>query len=316
MDYSQARTLKYGSSNRHRTFVFGLCAAVVALTVSIPLHGGDIYYSRHTREHFRHNMPATVRADHPAIIPVAAAIRAVTTKPLEQIVMVNDVTHLLVDYDDDERVYGVEEFHATFDEMLARRRSAGWLYLRDDCDGRAVFAAHLLSALGIPWRLEASYWKEHAWIVARVGGVDYDLLDLRRNAPETNRLSYKIFGHMFVRASVRPPAFSWRRAWAQRTGRDLQSGLALGLLTVDSNRNRQRERYATDWSQKSPAGRRSPVEDRALSGNVAGFPYGEPLQFATVANVSPAPKSVQTSSIGVATGSPNSQTPPPETAAQ
>jgi hypothetical protein len=316
VDSSQARTLTYGTSKRLRTFVFGLCAAVVTLTVSIPLHGGDIYYTRHTREHFRHNMAATVRANHPAIVPVAAAIRAVTTKPIEQIVMVNDVTHLLVDYDDDERVYGSEEFHATFDEMLARRRLAGWLYLRDDCDGRAVFAAHLLSALGIPWRLEASYWKEHAWIVARVGGVDYDLLDLRRNAPETSRLSYKLLGHMFVRASVRPPAFSWRRAWAQRTGRDLQSGLALGLLTVDSNRNRQRERYATDWSQKSPSGHRSPVEDRALAGNVAGFPYGEPLQFAAVANVGPTPSAVQVSSIGVATGSPNSHSPLPDAPAQ
>jgi hypothetical protein len=316
VDHSKARTLKYGTSNRHRTFVFGLSAALIALTVSIPLHGGDIYYSRHTREHFRHNMAATVRANHPAIIPVAAAIRAVSNKPLEQIVMVNDVTHLLVDYDDDERVYGTEEFHATFDEMLARRRRAGWLYLRDDCDGRAVFAAHLLSALGIPWRLEASYWKEHAWIVARVGGVDYDLLDLRRNAPETSRLSYKLFGHLFVRASVRPPAFSWRRAWAQRTGRDLQSGLALGLLTVDSNRGRQRERYATDWSQKSPAGQLSPIDDRILSSNVAGFPYGEPLHIASIATVGPIPKQVPTPSLGVATGSPNSQTPLPEISAQ
>jgi hypothetical protein len=252
-------------------------------------------------------MAATVRANHPAITPVAAAIRAVTTKPLEQLVMVNDVTHLLVDYDDDERVYGVEEYHATLDEMLARRRQSGWLYLRDDCDGRAVFAAHLLSALGIPWRFEASYWKEHAWIVARVGGVDYDLLDLRRNAPETNRLSYKVLGHLFVRGSVRPPPFAWRRAWAQRTDRDLAKGLALGLLTVDSTASRQRERYAMDWTQRSPTGRLSPVDDRAFSVTVAGFPYGEPLHVAAIAKVAPAPKpTAQTPALGVATGSPNS----------
>jgi hypothetical protein len=254
-------------------------------------------------------MPNSVRANHPAILPVVAAIRSVTSNPIEQIVMVNDVTHLLVDYDDDARVYGAEEFHATFDEMLARRRQAGWLYLRDDCDGRAVFAAHLLSALSIPWRLEASYWKEHAWIVARVNGVDYDLLDLRRNAPETNRLSYKVFGHMFVRDSVRPPAFAWRRAWAQRTGRDLSTGLVLGLLTLDSNANRQRERYATDWSRKSPSDRLSPVDDRALGATVAGFPYGEPLHVGALASASPAPKQAQTPALGVATGSANSQTP-------
>ena len=288
-----------------------MSVALVSLAISLPqsAQGGDVYYSRHTREHFRHNMAASVRPNHPAILPVADAIRAVTTKPLEQIVMVNDVTHLLVDYDDDERVYGTEEFHATFDEMLARRRRAGWLYLRDDCDGRAVFAAHLLAALGIPWRLEASYWKEHAWIVARVNGVDYDLLDLRRNAPETNRISYKLFGHMFVRDSVRPPAFSWRRAWARNTGRDLASGLALGLLTVDSNASRQRERYAMDWSQRSPSGQLSPVDDRALSVNIAGFPYGEPLHNTAIASVRPVPKDPQAPALGVATGSPNSTTP-------
>ena len=266
-------------------------------------------YQRHTREHFRRSMPASVRANHPAIVPVAAAIRAVTTKPLEQIVMVNDVTHLLVDYDDDNRVYGAEEYHATLEEMLSRRRESGWLYLRDDCDGRAVFAAHLLSALGIPWRLEASYWKEHAWIVARVGGVDYDLLDLRRNAPETNRVSYKLFGHLFVRGSVRPPPFPWRRAWAQQTNRDLAKGLALGLLTVDSSPERQRERYATDWSQRSPSGHLSPVDDRAFSVTVAGFPYGEPLHVAALAKATPAPKQAPVPALCVATGSPNSATP-------
>jgi hypothetical protein len=255
-----------------------MSAAFVALSISMPpaVHGRDDVYTRHTRDHYRHNLAASVRPNHYAIVPVAAAIRSVTAKPLEQLVMVNDVTHLLVDYDDDERVYGTEEYHATLDEMLARRRQAGWLYLRDDCDGRAVFAAHLLATLGIPWRLDASYWKEHAWIVARVGGVEYDLLDLRRNAPETNRMSYKLFGHMFVRPSVRPPGFAWRRAWAQRTERDFQTGLALGVLTVDSTASRQRERYATDWTQRSPSSYLSPVDDRALSVTVAGFPYGEP----------------------------------------
>jgi len=62
-------------------------------------------------------------------------------------------------------------------------------------------AAHLLAALGIPFRLEASYWKEHEGVIARVGDVDCDQLDLRRNAPETRRLSYKLIGHLFVRAS-------------------------------------------------------------------------------------------------------------------
>lgn len=281
---------------------------MLALSMWTPpaMHGGEVIYPRHTREHFRHNMAATVRADHPAILPVAAAIRAVTSNPLEQIVMVNDVTHLLVDYDDDERVYGVEEFHATLDEMLARRRQGGWLYLRDDCDGRAVFAAHLLASLGIEWRLEASYWKEHAWVVARVNGVDYDLLDLRRNAPETNRFAYKVLGHFFVRPSVRPPAFAWRRAWAEQTHRDLHLGLELGLLTLDSTSESEHERYATDWTTKSPGGKMSPIDDRALTATVAGFPYGESLHVAAIAKIAPAPKQTTVPALGGATSSSNS----------
>ncbi len=243
-------------------------------------------------------------------MPVAAAIRSVTKNPLEQLAMVNDVTHLLVDYDDDERVYGSGEFHATFEEMLSRRRESGWLYLRDDCDGRAIFAAHLLAALGIPWRLEASYWKEHAWIVARVGRAEYDLLDLRSGAPETNRLSYKLFGHLFVRPSVRPPSFSWRRAWAERTGRDLRIGKTLGLLTIDSGPGSQRERYATDWTARVPHGNISPVDDRVLTATVAGFPFGEPLQIGAMAGggASPVekPNAAPGVALGVTTGSPAS----------
>lgn len=266
---------------------------------------------RHTREYFRNSMPATVRADHPAMRPLVAAIRAITADPLQQIVVVNDISHLLIDYDDDQRVYGSEEFHATFDEMLARRRQAGWVYLRDDCDGRAVFAAHLLAALGISWRLEASYWKEHAWIVARVGGVDYDLLDLRSGAPETDRLSYKVLGRHFVRASKRPPAFAWRRAWAQRTNRNFEVGMTLGLLAIDSTPARQYERFATDWTTRAPNSVGSPVEDRFATVAIAGFPYGEQLNPGVmVAQAStPVAKPARVSAaagaadLGVATGS-------------
>jgi hypothetical protein len=250
-----------------------------------------------------------VRPDHPAIVPVANAIRAVTRNPLEQIVMVNDVTHLLVDYDEDERVYGTPEFHATLEEMLARRRQAGWLYLRDDCDGRAVFAAHLLAALGIPWRLEASYWKEHAWVVARINGVDYDLLDLRKNSPETDRASYKLFGHFFVRKSHRPPLFSWRRAWAERTNRDLHAGLALGLLSVDSKADGQKERYATDWTQRSPDGELSPLDDRVLTATIAGFPYGESLHVAAIASVKPSSQPAPAPALAARTKSAHTITP-------
>lgn len=309
MENTQRRNKLQAGIRRRRSLVGIALACILGLAGSYP-HAADAGVFggiRHTRDHFRNRMPRTIRADHPAILPVAHAIRAVTTDPLEQIGMVNDVTHLLVDYDDDERVYGSAEFHATFEEMLARRRQAGWIYLRDDCDGRAVFAAHLLSALGIKWRFEASYWKEHAWIVARVNGVDYDLLDLRSGAPETNRLSYKLVGHMFVRPSKRPPPFSWRRAWAQRTGRDFQIGMTLGLLAPDSLPGVTRERYATDWTSRVPHGSLSPIEDRFTAAKVAGFPYGEPLRVGAIATAPvPADKPAPGTALGVTTSSPAS----------
>lgn len=284
--------------------------ATLFLTSGLPnrMNAGSARFDRHTREFFRYEMPQTVRADHPVITPVAAAIRAITSNPLQQIVMVNDITHLLVDYDEDNRVYGAIEFHATFEEMLTRRRQAGWLYLRDDCDGRAVFAAHLLASLGIEWRLEASFWKQHAWIVARVNGIDYDLLDLRRDAPEIDHISYKLIGRHFVRASHRPPTFAWRRAWAERTGRDVNIGLMLGMLTVDSKPGNVHQRYATDWTQKFPAGSHSPVDERTLSSLIAGFPYGEPLYVGALAsadNIAPAANS-NSVTMGVNTSSSHS----------
>lgn len=243
---------------------------------------------RHGMEYFRKEMWRTIRADHPAILPVADAIRAITNDPLEQIVMVNDVTHLLVDYDDDVRVYGVDDFHATLDEMIQRRRAGGWAYLRDDCDGRAVFAAHLLSSLGIPWRLEASFWKEHAWITARVNGVQYDLLDLRKDARETNRIAYKVFGKHFVRASKPPPYFDWRGAWGTRTGRNLQVGLTLGMLSLDSTSVAMHSRRATDWTREAQGVAQPPPDHaRSLATGRAAVPYGEPLFVGAIATVTP-----------------------------
>ncbi len=245
---------------------------------------------RHSIRHFRTEMGKTVRADHPAVQPIATAIREITTDRLQQLVIVNDVSHLLVDYDDDRRIYGPQEYHATLDEMIARRRNAGWAYMRDDCDGRAVLAAHILSALGITWRLEASYWKEHAWIVAEIGGVEYDLLDLRGNARETDRLSYKLFGRFFVRSSRPPPHFDWREAWVTRSKRDLQLGLTLGLLTLDSTKTSMRTRYATNWTKRAPQNPLPPLDDaRTLMAGVAAFPYGEPLHLGALDKVKSTP---------------------------
>jgi hypothetical protein len=243
-------------------------------------------HARDSRARFRNDMPRTIRSDHPAIVPVVAAIRAITSDPLEQIVMVNDVSHLLVDYDEDERVYGRAEYHATLDEMIARRRETGWVYLRDDCDGRAVFAAHLLAALDIPWRFEASYWQRHAWIVASVGGIEYDLLELRGVTPGQKKLSYRLVGRHFVRPTRPAPYFGWRRAWQDRTARNVEIGKCLGLLELNSTGRQLNERIATDWTKVHPSGDVSPFDQRMISASFAAFPYRDnlhPDSFATMA---------------------------------
>lgn len=248
----------------------GLAAAPVA---ALPLRPEK----ESTIATYRHDLVRTVRADHPAILPVADAVRAVTRDPLQQLVMVNDVTHLLVDFDEDWRVYGREEYHATLDEMLQNRRENGWLYLRDDCDGRAVFAAHLLSSLGIKWRFEASRVKAHAWIVATVGGKEYDLLDYQPEGAPVNSAAYKMWAWT-LRDPVHPPLFEWRREWAKRTQFDVGVGVQLGLLFPDSTRDNLRERRSTDWAKLAPGAPTTPADERALALSVAGFPLGEALQ--------------------------------------
>lgn len=266
---------------RAGSYAFVLALSTLSFDSSAVAEAGVMPHRNHTRDgraRFRTEMPRTVRPDHPAIAPVAAAIRSVTSDPLEQIVMVNDVTHLLVDYDEDERVYGRKEYHATLDEMIARRRESGWVYLRDDCDGRAVFAAHLLAALDIPWRFEASYWQRHAWIVACVDGVDYDLLELRSTTPAHQKLSYRMIGRHFVRPTRSAPHFKWRLAWQERTAQNLEVGKRLGLLELNSTSDRMGTRFATDWTKLHPRGDVSPFDSKMVSASVAAFPYGETLR--------------------------------------
>lgn len=277
------------------------CIVLAALFVPTTAHSSGPTNERHTRHRFRQEMPRTVRADHPAILPVAEAIRTITLDPLQQIVVVHDVAHLLVEYDDDRRVYGRGDYHATLDEMLIRRQQAGWLYLRDDCDGRAVFAAHLLSALQIPWRLEASYWKRHAWIVACIDGVEYDLLDLREDDPEMKDWAYRYFGRWFTRDSRPPARFNWRSLWAERTGRDLNVGWQLGMFALDSTTERPRQRYSIDWAKRRPDLQASPFDERTLTAAHAGFPLGESLRtggFATNDSAVPTPATEQHAPLG------------------
>lgn len=289
MDYTRRRI--FDSQASARGFA-GALLYILLIVVAFAAPSSDTTpgpaQDRNSIWYFRHEMWRTVSANNPYILPVARAIRAVTTDPLQQLVMVNDVTHLLVDYDSDMRVYGMEDFHATLNEMIARRRAGGWAYLRDDCDGQAVFAAHLLASLGIPWHFAASYWKQHAWVVATVNGVNYDLLDLLKSPP--HNLAYRMFGHYFVRPSHPPPSFDWRDAWAVRTHSNLKIGLELGMLTLNSTKYAMQQRHATDWTEIDPHGKYPPPDkNNALFAGVAGFPYGEPLFTGALAAAKPKP---------------------------
>lgn len=244
------------SRRRARWLVLGVLLLTIAgPLLSAPPATGTRAYRRDAFAAFRHDLPRTVRADHPLTAPLAAAIRRLSLDPLEQLALVQHVTRALVDYDHDQRVYGRREFHATLDQMIARQHAAGWVSLRDDCDGEALFAAHLLAALDLPWRLEASRWKSHAWVSAWVDGVRYDLLDLEPGNPELATPAYRWVGRRVLRASRPPPPFAWRTAWRERTGADPELGLRLGLVLRDPDTGLLQPRHPVNLALRDGAER-------------------------------------------------------------
>lgn len=228
--------------------VFALAFPVVSAAIPAAAAGTQSM-TRHapaTPFRFRRTMPAQIEAGHPLIRPVADALRRLSDDPLEQLSFVHQVSRLLVEYDSDRRVYGRDDWHATLDEMIERQHESGWRYLRDDCDGRAVFAAHLLADLGIPWRLEASSLKRHAWVSAEVGGVRYDVLDLAPDDPELQDALYRFVGRWVLRKSHLPPRSDLRRAWRERADGNPGAGLTLGLLEIDADGRGLRPRYVVN----------------------------------------------------------------------
>lgn len=199
---------------------------------------------------FRRVMPVTVRVGHPAVAGVADGIRRLSDDPVEQLSFVAQATRLLVEYDSDRRVYGRRDWHATLDQMVARAEASGWTYLRDDCDGRAVFAAHVLEELGFRWRLKASGLKRHAWVSVVVAGRAYDLLDLRPDDPELQTLAYRAVGRWLVRRSQPPPFTDLRARWRRR-GADVALGRTLGLITVAPGGGEAQPRFAVNWVRRA-----------------------------------------------------------------
>lgn len=235
--------------------MFVLAATAVQATAPVEATGEPrmLRHERHTPFRFRRAMPERIDRGHALIRPVAEALGQLSQDPLEQLSFVHQVTRLLVEYDSDLRVYGRVDWHATLDQMIQRQHASGWSHLRDDCDGRAVFAAHLLAELGIPWRLEASSLKRHAWVSAKVNGVRYDVLDLTADDPELQDPLYRFVGRWVLRKSHLPPWSDLRRAWHERAGADPDIGLTLGLLEVDADGARLRARYVVNHLDQTDA---------------------------------------------------------------
>ena len=77
----------------------------------------------------------------------------------------------------------------------------------------------------------------------------------------------------------------------------------LGLLALDSTPGHLHQRNSMDWTTRAP-GVRMPFDERALAMTSAGFPLGEPLSVAAIAQAHPAAPATQKGpALGVSTGS-------------
>jgi hypothetical protein len=122
----------------------------------------------------RRDIKRACEPQNPSIQAVAEIIRRNSANPLEAVALVQVAADHLLDYDLSRRVYGGSI--PTVSQMLARRRSAHWLFPRGDCKERAVIAGSLLSALHIPWEPVVSFPLRHAWLRVHVAGADWDIM--------------------------------------------------------------------------------------------------------------------------------------------
>jgi len=224
--------------------------------------------------------------DNPAIQAVAAVIRSKSGKPLEEVALIQVAADRLLDYDLSSHVYGGGV--PTVSQMLARRRSAHWLFPRGDCKEHAVIAGSLLSALGISWEPVVSFTLRHAWVRVHVPGGEWDIMAVP--AQTLSWLSPAQFHVVSILAGgsgipLRTPSTKFTELIVDRLvghgasdraappGWDLHDAAALGLVVVTPQGV-----YGHTSADLASADQRPQIaRDAQRQARAAGFPLGEPL---------------------------------------
>ena len=220
----------------------------------------------------RHDIKQACEPRNPAIQAVAALIRRHCTTPFEEVALVQVAADSLLDYDLSRRVYG--DGIPTVSQMLARRRSAHWLFPRGDCKEHAVIAGSLLSALDIPWEPVVSFPLRHAWVRVRLPGGEWDIMTDRIGASRLNPAQLGAVSFLAGGSAIplRTPAAEFTAQIVDRLVAPHDAAL-LGLVVVTPR---------CVWG-RAPANFTEP--DRLLragrealgQARTAGFPLGEPL---------------------------------------
>jgi hypothetical protein len=234
----------------------------------------------------RREITRACEPNNPAIQVVAAVIRRKSTNPLQEVALIQVAADGLLDYDLSSRVYG--EGVPTVSQMLARRRSAHWLFPHGDCKEHAVIAGSLLAALGISWEPVVSFTLRHAWVRVRVPGGEWDIMAI---PPQTlGWLSPTQFRLLSILAGgsgipLRTPSTKFTEKIVDRlvvdsiTGRvaapewGLHDAAALGLVIETPQGVYGHASVNLASSDQRPSIER----DARNHARTAGFPLGEPL---------------------------------------
>ena len=112
----------------------------------------------------------------PEIRGLADTILGLHVPPPVMAALVAEVTRVRITYTSDVELYGWSDYVPTIEEMRQRARAEGWPTLREDCDGRAVFALSLARTCGLEARSVSSARFQHVWIRVFTPAEAWDLL--------------------------------------------------------------------------------------------------------------------------------------------
>lgn len=140
----------------------------VILCLSLSLDKSTFHY-------FLNEVPFSIERDHALVRPIADAILKLTKDPLVQSDLVEHYVFDHIKYVEDDVQFG-REYQATLTEMISLRSQRNDQNLCGDCDERAILAANLFRALGIPYKLRVSLLWGHAWVDVTINGKTYSVL--------------------------------------------------------------------------------------------------------------------------------------------